>query len=157
MSDVLSASQRHVNMSHIRSRDTTPERKLRSLLFRAGYRFRVCDGRLPGSPDIVLRKYRTVIFVHGCFWHRHPGCRYATTPGTNERFWKEKFTKNVERDGRNIRDLLDLGWNVIVVWECCLRAESERCLSEVEAFLKSRGEREEPVMYAPCSRMQADC
>lgn len=157
MSDVLSASQRHVNMSRIRSRDTSPERKLRSMLFRAGYRFRVCDGRLPGSPDIVLRRYRTVIFVHGCFWHRHPGCRYATTPGTNESFWKEKFARNVERDGRNVRDLLTLGWNVIIVWECCLRTDSEQCLSEVDAFLKITGEHDEPVMYEPCAQMQTEC
>lgn len=124
MTDVLTAEQRHKNMSRIRSRDTAPEKKLRSLLFQRGYRFRLCDRRLPGTPDIVLKKYRTVIFVHGCFWHRHAGCRYATTPSSNKKFWEEKFLKNVERDHRNTAELLALGWNVVIVWECHLKHNS---------------------------------
>ena len=137
MTDVLTAEQRHKNMSRIRSRDTAPEKKLRSLLFQRGYRFRLCDRRLPGTPDIVLKKYRTVIFVHGCFWHRNVGCRYATTPSSNKKFWEEKFLKNVERDHRNTAELLALGWNVVIVWECHLKHHCCRTVELITHFLRS--------------------
>lgn len=106
MTDVLTAEQRRKNMSRIHSRDTSPEKKLRSLPFQQGYRFRLCDRYLPGTPDIVLKNYRTVIFVHGCFWHRHPGCRYATTPASNEDFWKENFLKNLDKDRKKTAKLV---------------------------------------------------
>lgn len=105
-------------MSRIRSKDTGPEMRVRSALHRAGYRFRLHVKDLPGRPDIVLPKYKTVIFVHGCFWHRHKGCSNATMPSTNQEFWKEKFRRNVERDKREQAELKKLGWKVIVVWEC---------------------------------------
>jgi DNA mismatch endonuclease (patch repair protein) len=108
-------------MAAIRGTDTSPELKVRSLLHRLGYRFRLHRRDLPGSPDIVLSKHRTVVFVHGCFWHRHPGCRYSTTPKTRADFWNRKFEQNVERDHRQERRLREMGWSVMIVWECELR------------------------------------
>jgi DNA mismatch endonuclease (patch repair protein) len=109
-------------MSRIRGKDTAPERAARSLLHRMGYRFRLHVKKLPGRPDIVLPKYRTVVFVHGCFWHRHRGCRNCTTPANNRGFWVKKLGGNVTRDKLNRGALLKLGWRVVVVWEC----ETER-------------------------------
>ena len=108
-------------MAAIRGRDTTPELNVRRLLHSLGYRFRLHCRGLPGSPDIVLPKHRTVVFVHGCFWHRHPGCRYTTTPGARADFWKQKFLQNVERDQRQQELLRGMAWRVVVVWECELR------------------------------------
>jgi DNA mismatch endonuclease (patch repair protein) len=105
-------------MSRIRSRDTVPELQVRSALHRAGYRFRLHRKDLPGRPDIVLPKHSTVVFVHGCFWHRHPGCRFAYLPKSRVAFWRKKFNDNVERDRRNRRDLRRRGWRVITIWEC---------------------------------------
>jgi len=116
--DRLTRERRSWNMSRIRGRDTAPEKTVRSVLHRIGCRFRLHRRDLPGSPDIVLPKYRTVVFVHGCFWHRHPSCRFAYTPKTRVRFWSRKFAENVERDRRVRRRLRDLGWRVIVIWEC---------------------------------------
>lgn len=116
--DRISAESRSRNMSRVRSRDTGPEKRIRSLLHGLGFRFRLCDRALPGTPDIVLRKYGTVIFVNGCFWHRHKGCSRATTPETRREFWEAKFARNVERDERSRKELRRLGWRVIVVWEC---------------------------------------
>ncbi len=108
-------------MSRIRSKDTKPEIIVRSMLHKAGYRFRLHVKNLPGKPDIVLPKYKTVIFVHGCFWHRHKGCKYATTPSTNKKFWQEKFTRNIANDKKHQRELKKLGWKVIAVWSCELK------------------------------------
>ena len=105
-------------MSRIRGKNTTPERVVRSELHSRGFRFRIHRKDLPGSPDIVLSKYRTVIFVHGCYWHRHEGCKYATTPKSNVEFWLNKFNENTQRDSRNQKALKDLGWKVLIVWEC---------------------------------------
>ena len=105
-------------MARISSRDTEPERVVRSALHRRGYRFRLHGRDLPGTPDIVLPKYRTAIYVHGCFWHRHAKCRYATTPGTNREFWKRKFAANVMRDRRALRAMRRLGWIPLIIWEC---------------------------------------
>lgn len=121
MTDSLSKAKRSWNMSRVRSKDTKPEISVRSLLHRAGFRFRLHKAGLPGKPDIVLAKHKTVIFVHGCFWHRHPGCSDATTPKTRTAFWKKKFEENVERDQRTAATLRNLDWNVIVVWECELK------------------------------------
>lgn len=109
------------NMAAIRARDTSPELKVRSLLHHLGYRFRLHRRDLPGSPDIVLPKHRTVVFVHGCFWHRHRGCRYTTTPKTRADFWARKFERNVERDHGQQKQLKEMGWSVMVIWECELR------------------------------------
>lgn len=118
MADRISKERRSWNMSRIRSKDTKPEVMLRSALHRIGFRFRKNDSRLPGNPDIVLPKYHTVIFVHGCYWHRHKGCKKATTPKTNTEFWTKKFAENVNRDKEVKKDLENRGWRVTVVWEC---------------------------------------
>jgi len=116
--DGLTPEKRSWNMSRIRGVDTKPELLVRSLLHRMGYRFRLHRRDLPGRPDIVLPKYRAVVFVHGCFWHRHRGCRYAYVPKSRKDFWKRKFARNVERD-REVRHLLrKAGWKILVVWEC---------------------------------------
>jgi DNA mismatch endonuclease (patch repair protein) len=105
-------------MSRILGKDTTPELALRRALHGMGFRYRLHGARLPGKPDIVMRKYKAVVFVHGCFWHRHAGCKVATTPKSNTGFWLQKFAANVERDRRNISSLEGQGWHVFVVWEC---------------------------------------
>ena len=116
--DRLTKEKRSWNMSRIRSKNTKPEIRLRSLLHKAGYRFRVHARKLPGTPDIVLPKYRTVIFVHGCFWHRHNDCANSTMPKTRIEFWESKFKTTVERDQDKIEKLRLAGWRVIIVWEC---------------------------------------
>lgn len=118
MVDRLTREHRSWNMSRIRGRNTAPEKQVRSALHRAGYRFRLHRQDLPGRPDIVLPKHHTVIFVHGCFWHRHKNCRFAYTPKSRVRFWQDKFQSNVERDRRNVRALRALGWRIMTVWEC---------------------------------------
>lgn len=118
MSDTVSKLQRSRNMSRIRSRNTVPELRVRSTLHRAGFRFRVHSNELPGKPDVVLRKHKTVIFVHGCFWHRHAGCSRCSTPSSNEGYWIPKLAGNVVRDRVNQRSLTKLGWKVLVIWEC---------------------------------------
>ena len=116
-------------MSKIRSKDTKPELALRKALFARGFRYRVNDKKLPGKPDIVLPKYKTVIFLHGCFWHRHEGCKYAYTPKTNTEFWVDKITSNKERDKINFQILTELGWNVLTVWECEIRHTNKHDLT----------------------------
>jgi len=119
--DTVSPEERSRIMSHVKGRDTTPEKRVRSLLHSMGYRFRLQRADLPGKPDIVLPKFKTVIFVNGCFWHRHPGCKRATLPKSNAEFWRQKLEKNVARDRRNIQTLKDLGWYVLIIWECELK------------------------------------
>ncbi len=121
MADTCTPEQRHNNMAAIRSASTKPELKLRHILWRNGFRYSVNDKRLPGKPDIVLPKYRTVIFIHGCFWHGHNGCRYYTIPKTNTEYWKNKISHNQERDQAVWRQLEAQGWYVIIVWECELK------------------------------------
>jgi len=121
MTDTLEPRERSALMSRIRGRDTKPELVVRSTLHRMGFRFRLCRRDLPGSPDIVLPRYGVVVFVHGCFWHRHKGCKGAATPKSNVGFWQDKFEKNVERDKRDRRALKRLGWKVATVWECQTR------------------------------------
>lgn len=116
--DRLSKEHRSWNMSRIRAQDTSPELLVRSLLHRSGFRFRLYRRDLPGSPDIVLPKHKVVVFVHGCFWHRHPGCRLAAAPQSRQQFWRQKFRTNVRRDRRNVSQLITLGWHVITIWEC---------------------------------------
>lgn len=116
--DVHTREQRSRNMASIKSKDTKPEKVVRSLLHAAGFRYRLHRKDLPGSPDIVLPKYKAVVFVHGCFWHRHEGCKYASEPKTNIEFWSEKFKKNCERDSRVQLALKNAGWHVVIVWAC---------------------------------------
>jgi len=134
MTDHLTPEERSRNMSRIRSRDTGPEKAVRSLLHGLGFRFRLHRSDLPGTPDIVLPKYRTIVFVHGCFWHQHPGCRYATMPSTRRKWWAEKFLKNRKRDATVREELRKKGWNVLVVWQCELREPRklrERLIREI--------------------------
>lgn len=118
MVDRISKEHRSWNMSRIRDRDSKPEMVVRSLLHRLGYRFRLHRTDLPGKPDIVIPKYRTVLFVHGCFWHRHPGCRYAYMPKSRIDFWQNKFARNVERDLEVQEELRKLNWAIVIIWEC---------------------------------------
>lgn len=135
MADIVDRATRSRMMSAIKGRDTTPERTVRSWLHRSGLRFRLNVPRLPGSPDIVLPRYSTVIFVHGCFWHRHQGCRFSTIPKSNREFWKAKFRKNSARDRRVANALADAGWRVEVVWTCQL---SERRISALATRIRGR-------------------
>ena len=121
MPDVHTPDQRHRNMAAIHSSSTKPELKLRHSLWHLGFRYRVNDKRLPGSPDIVLPKYRTVIFIHGCFWHGHRNCKFYTVPKTNTEFWTAKITRNQQRDQEVWRQLEAKGWAVVIVWECQLK------------------------------------
>lgn len=138
MPDPLTLQQRHLCMSHIRSKDTSPELKVRRELWRRGYRYRVNVRSLPGTPDIVLGRYRSVIFVNGCFWHGHEGCRKYTVPKSNIEFWKEKVARNRERDLLNNQRLESIAWGVITVWECELdKAHLPDTIDRVEAELKA--------------------
>jgi DNA mismatch endonuclease (patch repair protein) len=118
MTDIVDKATRSRMMAGIRNRDTTPERVVRQELYRLGIRYRLHNGKLPGRPDIVIGRLRTVIFVHGCFWHRHPDCRMAYTPKSNVEFWLTKLEGNAARDARNQARLVEQGWRVIVIWEC---------------------------------------
>jgi DNA mismatch endonuclease (patch repair protein) len=133
--DRISKEHRSWNMAQISGKDTTPELTVRSLLHRLGYRFRLHRKDLPGQPDIVLPRHQTVIFVHGCYWHRHKGCRFAYTPKTRTDFWQRKFEENVARDIRTRKRLRKLGWRIIIVWECetrDLEALAERLLIQLK-------------------------
>lgn len=121
MTDTLTPEERSWNMSRVHSRDTKPELLVRHYLFSKGLRFRVNVKNLPGHPDIVLPKYKAIIEVRGCFWHRHPGCKIATTPQSHVDFWQAKFTRNVARDARHEKQWAELGWRLFVVWECELK------------------------------------
>lgn len=134
--DVWSKAKRSEVMSKIRSKNTKPELLLRKLLFAKGYRYRLYNKDLPGKPDIVLRKYKTAIFVHGCFWHYHQDCREGRIPDTNTTFWKTKLSKNVIRDEKNKQALLANGWKVITVWECEIEKQTESVLKSIELVLK---------------------
>lgn len=116
--DKITKKVRSDIMRKVKSKNTSPEMRVRSLLHRLGYRFRLHRKDLPGNPDICLPKHKTVIFVHGCFWHRHPGCKRATMPATNEVYWSKKFERNVNRDRQALQDLEDMSWNAHIVWEC---------------------------------------
>jgi len=118
MQDRLSKERRSWNMSRIRGKDTKPEKRVRSLLHRLGYRFRLHRNDLPGSPDVVFVSRRIALFVHGCFWHRHRGCKNCTTPTNNRKFWIKKLQGNATRDKKNRRALHNLGWKTVVIWEC---------------------------------------
>lgn len=136
MADVHTPEVRSFNMSRIRAKDTKPEELVRKYLFAAGLRYRKNDHRLPGKPDIVLPKYRTIVFVNGCFWHGHEGCKYFKWPQSNREFWEQKIRGNMERDNRKIKELQQLGWHVITVWECSLKSDSESALMELLSKIK---------------------
>ena len=135
MTDIISKEKRSWNMSRIKGKNTKPERIVRSLLHKMGYRFRLHRKDLPGKPDIVLPKYKTVIFVHGCFWHRHKGCKYAYNPKSRVDFWGRKFKGNVERDHKHKLQLEKNGWKVIVIWECENRNQ-KKLMSSIQKKLQ---------------------
>jgi DNA mismatch endonuclease (patch repair protein) len=121
--DVHSKETRSYNMSRIRSTNTKPEEIVRKYLFSKGFRYRKNDKRYPGKPDIVLPKYKSMIFVNGCFWHGHEDCKYFVIPKTNTEFWVNKISKNIERDKQQAAELQEKGWNIIVIWECQLKPD----------------------------------
>lgn len=121
MTDIVSKKKRSEMMSGISSKDTVPEITVRRALHSAGYRFRLHHKGLPGKPDLVMQKYKLSIFIHGCFWHRHTGCKYAYQPKTRREFWEKKFYTNFARDQKNIANLISQGWRVLIIWECFIR------------------------------------
>lgn len=136
MSDHLTIEQRHKNMAAVKSKDTKPEMVVRKYLWSRGFRYRVNNPRLPGHPDIVLRKYHTCIFVNGCFWHGHEGCKYFRMPKTNTEFWERKISRNRERDREEQKQLARMGWHCITIWECELKGERrEKTLESLEYTL----------------------
>lgn len=136
MPDVVDPATRSRMMAGIRGKDTTPEMLVRRFLHRKGFRYRLHDRTLPGRPDIVLRRFRSVVEVRGCFWHSHTGCRYATRPRSNVAFWDAKLRANSERDSRNLAALQAAGWRVLVIWEC--EANDERALSRLAREISRR-------------------
>nr|WP_268989423.1 DNA mismatch endonuclease Vsr [Methanosarcina barkeri] len=123
---MYSREKRSKIMSKIRGKETKPEILVRKFLFSEGFRYRINDERYPGKPDIVLPKYNTVVFIHGCFWHGHEGCKASKLPKTNSEFWEKKISDNVTRDRKNIKILISDGWNVIIVWQCEIKSKSKR-------------------------------
>lgn len=140
MPDILTPQQRHECMSHIRAKNTKPEVIVRQYLYAAGFRFRIHVKKLPGCPDLVLPKYRTCIFVNGCFWHGHRGCRYATRPKSNAEFWQTKIQNNIRRDELSVQALETMGWKVITVWECDLKKDMrDETLSALAEQIRQNG------------------
>lgn len=136
--DIWSKEKRSAVMSKIKGKNTKPEIILRSALFKLGLRFRIHKKDLPGKPDIVLKKYNTVILVHGCFWHFHKNCREGRIPSSNSSFWKAKLERNISKDERNIQMLQKLGWKVLVVWECEIENQMEHVMHKIQKVLKQK-------------------
>lgn len=137
MADRLSPDKRSWLMSHVKSKDTTIELKVRKWLFSQGFRYRKNVATLPGKPDIVLKKYNTIIFIHGCFWHRHPNCPKASIPKSKTEYWVNKFEKNIERDHQNIQKLEKYGWKVIVIWQCQIQKNFDQCMNSLSDTLRT--------------------
>ena len=135
MTDKLSTERRSANMRAVQGRDTKPELRVRQLAHALGYRFRLQRKDLPGKPDLTFSRLKKVVFVHGCFWHRHPGCKRASTPTSNVEFWRAKLARNVARDAQQLAALKSAGWQALVVWECQLRDE-KRLRARLSQFLK---------------------
>lgn len=133
MTDIVDRTTRSRMMSGIRGRHTKPERRIRAALHAAGFRFRLHVGELPGRPDVVLPKFRAVILVQGCFWHRHKGCPATTNPSSNVEFWHRKFQETVERDARNVTLLRSDGWRIATIWECAVRRMTDQALADILA------------------------
>lgn len=136
--DKLTREHRSWNMSRIQGRNTGPEIAMRSMLHRNGFRFRLQEKGLPGKPDIVLPKFRTAIFVHGCFWHRHENCKYCYTPKSRNEFWNGKFQRTVERDAEQMKAVSETGWLPVVVWECEIKDKPVQTLKKVQNILQKR-------------------
>lgn len=137
MADVHSKETRSYNMSKIKGKDTKPEMLIRKFLFANGFRYRLHDKKLPGKPDIVLPKYKTVVFVHGCFWHGHERCKYFVVPKTRTEWWLNKINHNIENDKKSNITLQNEGWKVLTIWECDLKSnKKEQTLSELIKIIK---------------------
>ena len=137
MSDRLTIQQRHNNMAAIKGKDTKPEVLVRKFLWSHGFRYRLNHPRLPGKPDIVLRKYRTCIFVNGCFWHGHEGCKHFVLPKSNIEYWESKILGNQQRDKEVILKLQQQGWRVIIVWECEIqKSQLPRIIDKIDSIIK---------------------
>ncbi|MGO8943896.1 MAG: very short patch repair endonuclease [Syntrophobacteraceae bacterium] len=130
--DIFSKAKRSQIMSVVRSKDTKPEKVVRSKLHAAGFRFRLHRHDLTGNPDIVLPKHRVAIFVHGCFWHQHPNCKKKTIPKQNSAFWEKKLLRNVQRDHAAYRELTELGWEIVVIWECEVKKRPDGVIEKIE-------------------------
>jgi len=137
MADTLTPEKRSWNMSRIHSEDTAIEVAVRKYLFSQGFRFRKNNKSLPGKPDIVLPKYHTAVFIHGCFWHRHPNCKTSSTPKTNTEFWIAKFEHNTANDVKTHKRLEELGWHVIVIWQCDIEKRFDQTMKAVACEIKS--------------------
>ena len=146
--DDLTPEARHKNMSHIRSKDTKPERQIRSALFKAGFRYRICDKRYPGKPDLIFPRYFAVIFINGCFWHAHENCQYFVFPKSNQDYWEKKFARNKERDAENLKYYQEQCWRVCIVWECTLRGKNSKQRIEkiTEQIIQWLEEYDEPFL-----------
>jgi DNA mismatch endonuclease (patch repair protein) len=140
--DHVSSKRRSEIMAAVRSKETKPELAVRRILHALGYRYRLHDAKLPGKPDIVFKSRKKVVFVHGCFWHRHPKCKYATIPKTKTDFWNEKFQKNVRRDRLTRSKLLDMGWECLIVWQCELKNPESLSRKMVEFLENNYGKKE---------------
>ena len=146
--DTLSKQQRHNNMASIKGKNTKPEMIVRRYLWHSGFRYRVNNPRLPGHPDIVLHKYRTCVFVNGCFWHGHEGCRHYVVPKTNTDFWVRKIMRNKERDKETQQQLARMGWHCITVWECELKKERrEQTLASLAFTLNHIYLKDRSILY----------
>lgn len=146
MADKITARQRSANMRAVRSKDTAPEMLVRRAAHALGLRFRLYRRDLPGCPDLVFAKWRTVIFVNGCFWHGHPGCRKSKMPASNVEFWRAKLENNIRRDAENHRRLREMGWNVAVLWACGLKAKSDAvaAVGAIDALAGALDAKKEP-------------
>lgn len=140
--DNKTKAERSLNMSRIQAKDTKPELTIRRLLFADGFRYRIHVKTLPGTPDLVLPKYRAVIFVHGCFWHGHDGCKYAKLPTTHVEFWRDKISKNKERDQRVRQELVSGGWRVLTIWTCSInnQAKVKETYTQVKDWILNKAE-----------------
>ena len=134
MADIMSSKDRSLCMSKIKGRNTKPEIKVRKILYKLGYRYRLHRKDIPGNPDIAFISRKKVIFIHGCFWHRHAGCKYAYTPKSNVEHWNKKFKENVDRDNKVLEELNDKGWNYLIIWECQLK-NNENIPEMLKTFL----------------------
>jgi len=139
MPDIFSVEKRSDIMSRVKSKDTQPELLVRKALFTRGFRYRVHDKKLPGMPDIVLKKYNAIIFIHGCFWHGHMGCSRSRLPSSRKEFWSEKIKKNIERDTKTLKSLSEMGYRILIIWECSLKGKNKipftQLMDEIEGWL----------------------
>lgn len=142
MADIKSVEQRSRNMSRIKGKDTSIEKKVREYLFKRGFRYRKNYKALPGKPDLYLKKYKTTVFINGCFWHHHKNCKFAYIPKSNVDFWTNKFEKNMNNDKKHIRELKNMGYHVIIIWECRLKKDFEKEMRRVTNLLNSYIEKE---------------